>query len=361
MKVQVRIENLYYLLCYAWNHLEARDLVAVDSVVGSSPEALFARVLSAAARTLLRQRLDRGYVDMVEVTPTPRGRIDLAASLGRGLLHRGFAQCTHDDLTDDVLHNRIIKATGRRLAGVYGLDPALRAELLDVMKQMPLVTDVILSSQDFRRVQLHSNVRRYQFALHVCELVFRCTLLDERTGRWRFHSFADDEREMGRCFEAFVREFLRREQSVFPDVRRRHVPWMLKGDDHSLLPTMSTDIILRRPGQAVVIETKCYAQPLESHHGGHPALRSKDVYQILSYVLNLGGRDGMSVEGVLLYAVDRDVVPDSTFRLLGYPIRVIGLNLDRPWHEIDSTLKALVARLAGEAENQPASDLPGCL
>jgi len=38
------------------------------------------------------------------------------------LLERGVVRCEFDELTEDVLHNRIIKATVRRLSLVDGLD-----------------------------------------------------------------------------------------------------------------------------------------------------------------------------------------------------------------------------------------------
>ena len=115
-------------------------------------------------------------------------------------------------------HNRIIKATVKRLSTVDGLSTELRHGLLTVAREMPSVADVPIVAQDFQRVQMHSNLRRYRLALNVCALLHRCLLPNERTGRWQFRSFAGDEREMGLLFESFVREFLAREQRVFPRV-----------------------------------------------------------------------------------------------------------------------------------------------
>src|SRR6478735_8726181 len=43
---------------------------------------------------------------------------------------------------------------------------------------------------------------------------------------------------------------------------------------------MKTDITLRRPGHAVVLETKCYADALHIGQFGGATLRSPDVYQL---------------------------------------------------------------------------------
>ncbi len=347
--MQVRVENIYYLLCYAWRHLEARDLVEVDAIRGRKPEELLARVLAACCRGLLRQGLDRAYQEEVDDLRRPRGKPNIAVSLARALPRRGVLHCAFDDLSEDVLHNRLVKAALRRVSRLSSLGSALRDEVIGVLRGFGAVSDVELTLQDFRRVQLHSNVRRYRFVLHVAELVFRTVLLDQRTGNWSFYSFTGNEQEMGHLFQAFVRTFLEREQRTFPTVTAPQVPWDVAGDDQGLLPRMNTDIVLRRPGQVAVIETKCYGQPLVQAHGGRPTLRAKDVYQLASYVSNLAAKEKDPVEGVLLYAVDEERMPRmTTFALTGRRCSIATLNLNEPWSSIHAALIAVVDGLAAE-------------
>jgi len=221
--VQVRVENLYYLLCYAWRCLDARDIVAVDASAGPSPEALFARVLNVALRRLIRDGLDRGYQEESDDLRRPRGKPRIGETMSRGLLERGMVRCDFNELTEDVLHNRIIKATVRRLALVDSLDEEHRRGLGELVRCLAHVTDMTVTSNDFRRVQVQGNRNRYRFILNVCQLVHRCVHLDQRSGRWRFQSFAGNEQAMGRLFQAFLKEFLRTEQRVFPDVRSPQV------------------------------------------------------------------------------------------------------------------------------------------
>jgi len=347
--LQVRIENLYFLLCYAWGHFEERDLVEIAADEARTAEELFARVLVTASRRLLRQRLDRGYREDVDDLRRPRGKIHLARTVARGAEVRGVLECSFDDITVDVLHNRIIKATVKRLSMVDGLSTELRHGLLTVAREMPSVADVPIAAQDFQRVQLHSNLRRYRLALNVCALLHRCLLPDERTGRWQFRSFAGDEREMGLLFEGFVREFLAREQRVFPRVERTWIRWVVEGETNGLLPGLHTDITLRRPGHSVVVETKCYGTPLVSGQFGSGAkLRSSDVCQLVAYLANFRDADNR-LAGVLLYAVDRPTVPLTRLRLLGHDVHVLEVNLDQPWQAIDRALRDLVGLLAADA------------
>jgi len=305
-------------------------------------------VLVNATRRLLRQRLDRGYREEVNELRRPRGKIHLLRSITRGAHLRGVLECAFDDITEDVLHNRIIKATVTRLATLTGLTAELRYGLLSVAREMPGVADVHLAAQDFQRVQLHSNLRRYRLALNVCELLYRCLLPDERTGRWHFRSFAGDEREMGHLFETFVREFLAHEQHVFTRVASTRIGWVVEGDTNNLLPGMKTDITLRRPGHSVVLETKCYGAPLKTGQFGGATLRSRDVYQLVAYLANFRAA-GDRLTGVLLYAVDRPTVPPTRIRLLGHDVHVLELNLNQPWQDIDRALRDLVGNLAEPA------------
>jgi 5-methylcytosine-specific restriction enzyme subunit McrC len=346
--VQVRVENLYFLLCYAWGHFEERDLADITADERLTPEGLFARLLVSASRRLLRQRLDRGYRADVDDLRRPRGKIHLARTAARGTEVRGVLECDFDEITEDVLHNRIIKATVKRLSTVDGLATDLCHALLSIAREMPAVADIPISSQDFLRVQLHSNLRRYRLALNVCALLHRCLLPDQRTGRWQFRSFTGDEREMGLLFEGFVREFLAREQRVFAKVERTRIRWIVEGDTNALLPGLHTDITLRRPGHAVVVETKCYGSPLVSGRFGSSAtLRSGDVCQLAAYLTNFAA-GSERLTGVLLYAADRPTVPPTRMSLLGHDVYVLELNLNRPWQAVDRRLRDLVDVLAAD-------------
>jgi 5-methylcytosine-specific restriction enzyme subunit McrC len=342
--VQVRVDNLYYLLCYAWNELDARSLVQVGQVDGQSPEKLFARVFVVAANQLLRRRLDRGYLEERDEMRRPRGKVLVAPTVGRGLSSRGFVECSADELTEDVVHNRLIKATALALLRLASIIGPHRSELVQIVRALSGVSTIRATPADFRRCQLHSNLRHYRFLLHVGELVHRCVLIDARSGAVTFQSFAGDEQAMGALFEAFLREFLKREQTTFGDVARRQVPWALEGDHAHLLPTMNTDIVLRRPGLRVVVEAKCYRNPTVARRSGGEALRSKDVYQLLSYVTNLkAAHPADDVQGVLVYAVDEERLPRAHFALQGRRIGVFPVNLNRPWSEIHACLLELVS------------------
>lgn len=354
--MQVKVQNLYFLLCYAWGLLDERANVEVGAAEARSAEELFARVLIAAVRRLLSQHLDRGYRELVDELRRPRGKLHLARSAARGADVRGVLECSVDEITEDVLHNRIIKSTVNRLAAVETLPSEHRRALAAIARQMADVADAPISAQDFRRVQLHSNLRRYRLALDVCALLNRCLLPEQGTGRWLFRSFVGDEREMGLVFEGFVRGFLTNEQQTFVRVERTRIQWQTQGETNGLLPTLNTDVTLRRPGHVVVVETKCYSAPLAGgRFGDAPRLRSADVCQLAAYLANFDAASDR-LTGVLLYAVDTPTIPPTCFRLFGRAVYVRELNLNRPTQELSRALLDLVEQVAAEQDTCTESE-----
>jgi len=134
--------------------------------------------------------------------------------LKRNLLTKVQAYCSYDELSHDVLHNRILKTTLARLIRTEGLDSRLHDNLVEHHQRLHDVSEVEVTKGTFRKVQLHRNSGFYFLLLAVCELLFDNLLPSERPGRWVFRSFLQDDRQMAYLFESFIRNFYRREGCV---------------------------------------------------------------------------------------------------------------------------------------------------
>ena len=211
--MKIPAENLYYVLCYAWERLDR--LVAVPDDVRTSvfdlPQNLLARLLHDSFSQVLRRGLDRSYREWAEDTRRPRGKLDLPSTARRALRVRGQVRVRFEELSRDVLHNRIVKTTMLRLAAVEELSTDLKGKLTRLVQRITDVGEVELREDLFRRVQIHRNNADYGFMLDLCRMIARHVSPDARAGSVRFRDFTTDEWEMGRLFEDFVRGFLRTE------------------------------------------------------------------------------------------------------------------------------------------------------
>ena len=159
----IPIGNMYYLLCYAWNRLDERDFVDIDALPHNDLPNLLARILVNGLNRLLRQGLDRNYIASTQDLQSPRGKIDIAETLKRALQVRHSVACIVDELSHDVLHNRIVRTTLHRLASTRDIDPGLGHALQLLDKRLAAVSLLPLRAEHFARVQLHRNNSFYRF------------------------------------------------------------------------------------------------------------------------------------------------------------------------------------------------------
>ena len=111
MSRRIPIQNIYYMLLYAWNCLPEGSNIDVSGTLSPELPNLLAKVLLEGTRHVLRRGLDRGYIEKDEDLNRPRGRIQLSDTMKRGLLSRAMVACSTDDLSHNVLQNRILKST----------------------------------------------------------------------------------------------------------------------------------------------------------------------------------------------------------------------------------------------------------
>lgn len=337
----IAVRNLYYLLLYVWDAFDEARMQAVRAEPQTDLLNLLAAVLTRGVDHLLRRGLDRGYLSRTEAIHGVRGKLDLSATAKAGLLSSARTACQFDELSHDVLHNQILKATLRQLLRTDTLDSGLRDTARTAYRRLPGITDIRLTDRAFQSVQLHRNIRVYRFLLDVCRLLHEHLIPDEATGEALFREFVRDEERMRRLFERFLFNFYRHEQSAYA-VRRRRFPWVAGADPlHELLPSMHTDVCLERPGRRLVIDAKYTPAVLQRHPHGGATLRSDHLYQLFAYLRNLRVPADTTVDGLLIYPLAADRI-DARFSLSGHGVRVYTLDLNQHWSLIRRDLLELL-------------------
>lgn len=341
--MEIPIQNIYYLLCYAWNKLEERDIVDVKSVDTTNLADLFAKVLISGVTHLLKRGIDRNYIGFHDELQTLRGKVDFPTTISRNLIKRARAQCYFDELDHDILHNQILKKTIYNLILVDELNDKLRDELIRVYRYFYKISDVKISQKAFKSVRLNRNNYFYSFLLNICELIYENLLPSEDKGKTRFRDFLRDEKQMAYLFEEFVRNFYRIEQKEFK-VTREDIKWKFIGSEEAmrLLPKMQTDISLISSDRKIIIDAKYYKEALKLNFDSEK-LNSSNLYQINSYLSQIEDDDEISrnATGVLLYPTNRqDLNLNYKYKTHTISIRTIDLNKD--WKEIHKNLLTII-------------------
>lgn len=340
--MNIPIQNIYYLLCYAWDKLAERDVVAVEAIETTTLAELFARVLINGTNHLLKRGFDRGCVSQHEWTGRLRGRICFQEAISRNATATSSLPCDFDELSYNVLHNRILKATMQRLIRTESMAVECSEGLAHLYRLFSDIQDIELTSRLFGQVQLHRNNQFYDFLLKVCELIYRNLLVSEKSGTSKFMDFVQDKRQMAILFENFVRTFYR----VHTDFRvgREDIYWRWMAADQvaaGLLPKMQTDISLTSDTRKIVIDCKFTPEATQRHYESE-TLRSSHVFQINAYMDNLEGERADTCEMMLLYpTVNSPLSADYTHK--GHKIRIRTINLNQHWQGIHQDLLSLVA------------------
>ena len=336
----IPIQNIYYLLSYAWNKLRESEIVQAGRLDCANIHDLLAKVLANGVVYVLHRGLDRGYADIDEDINRLRGKIDFAVTMKHHGFHRASLHCRFDDFRYDVLHNQIIKTTIHRLLRCRDLDRSIRSELMTIFRRFEGIQCIALTKRHFGMVQLNSNNIFYDFLLKVCELIHDSLLVSEADGTVKFRDFFRDERLMAAVFEEFVRNFYKREQREFK-VGRENIPWCAKSLDEGserYLPRMQSDVSLESGSRKIVIDAKYYRETLQSYYDCEK-IHSANLYQLMAYVTNLRAvtRTDQTCEGILLYpTVSREFHHRYDFK--GYPISIHTINLNQDWQGIHRDL-----------------------
>jgi 5-methylcytosine-specific restriction enzyme subunit McrC len=348
----IPIRNLYYLFLYAWARFPGGAMGAAG--IDESPDIpnLFAKLLLAGTRRLFRRGLDRGYQTFTDELTGPRGRLRLDRMAKETTRFRGTVICDFDELTHDVLHHQVLKATLTNLARCPGLERATKHELMSLAKRFYDVADIRLSPSSFRKVAVSRNNREYSFLMRLCEFVFLSFMPDERGASSRFQQVLEDEVRMSAVFEDFLRNFFQLHHTEYR-VRAEAPEWYVSDTteaDLALLPRMVTDITLRHPDHTIIADAKFYKKALAQGPYGD-RVRSQHLYQLMTYLQHERKRhEGKALAGMLIYPeVGRSL--RLRYRLLGIPVLVATVDLGQEWQEIEADLNSLLDECASAARH----------
>lgn len=342
--MQIPIQNIYYLLCYAWNKLEESEIVNVNEIDSTELIDLFAKVLSNSCSRLLKQGLDRYYVEHEDVIMGIKGKFNFSASIKQNVLPLSKTACIYDEFDYDILHNQILKTTIGKLLRTKNLDSSIKDELYKVYLKLPPISEIVIRKAMFNQIRLHRNNYHYDFILKVCQIVNENLFIDESKGNYKFKDFTREEKAMARLFEAFVRNFYKVETDF--SVSSDSIKWQFESDnaeDLDMLPAMLTDITLQVKNKKIIIDTKYYKEAFQTRYEKQK-INSSNLYQLFSYLKNqeMDSEITLNCEGILLYpSIQNDFV--HSFKYENHKIRIMAISLNQDWQKIRTDLLKIVA------------------
>lgn len=351
--MNIPIQNIYYLLCYAWNTLDEKDRLNISIDNNTDLIDLLAKVIINGTKLLLKRGIDKNYLDRTNEISGIKGKLELSATLKINLLLKQKTICNYDTLSSNTLSNQIIFTTLYRLIKTVNLDKKIKSEIKNIMWMFNEVEIIELHKSAFKLVRLNRSNKFYGFLLKVCELIFNNSLPLEEKGTWQFIDFIRDERKMNKLFESFIRNFYKREQKIFPIVKKEQIKWKFAYEDSEngqYLPIMETDITLENDSSKIIMDTKFYSETMSGRFDNEK-VNSHNLYQLFSYLLNQQTETPKTkhTTGVLIYpTIDTDYNLKYTYE--GHNIFIKTVNLNTNWALIDKRLKEILYEIVNSQQ-----------
>lgn len=333
----IPIQNIYYMLSYAFQTLQAENYKDLAAENFHNTAELCAAILDKGIGIQLKHGLRRDYVSKSESLSTLQGKLNISESIKTQTMLKKQMICTYDEFSTNIQFNQIIKSTVLLL---------LKANITNSRKKS--LRKLLLFFSDVNEIDLHfvnwnqqynrSN-QNYQMLIGMCYLVYKGLLTTQNNGTTKLMDFFDGQR-MCRLYEKFLLEYYRKEHPELT-ANASQIARQLDDTENQMLPRMQTDIMLSKNNNILIIDAKYYSHMTQQQYGIH-TLHSNNLYQIFTYVKNkefeLRNYEH-TVSGMLLYAqTDEDIIPNNTYHMSGNQISVLALDLNQDFSKISRTL-----------------------
>lgn len=341
----IPIRNIYHMLAYAFHVLRRKEYASFGSETFEHVTELYAAILAKGMASQIRKGLHRTYISKNEELTTPVGHIEFVQTFNPKQYLRRRIVCCHDDYSNNVLFNQIIKTT---LIGLSSLvqSKAIKTEIRAILQHFTKIDTVSLQTVAWDCFVFNRNSQTYQMMMAICELAYKGLLQTSECGKHKLFNF-EDEQNLWLLYQRFVFSYFKREYPQI-SVTAEKTNWILDDDNgDSLLPTMNPDITLKYGKYTLIIDTKFYSSHTVKNQFNDKKHRINNIYQMFAYVKNhsLAVNDTEhSVSGLLLYAGTKEKPLDSEYRMSGNIIGVKSLNLDCEFTKIRTQLNSIISR-----------------
>jgi 5-methylcytosine-specific restriction enzyme subunit McrC len=341
----IRIQNIYYMLAYAFQVLHEQGYKDVATEDFENTAELLSAILCRGVSVQIKRGLCRQYITNEEALGSPRGKIEISESIKTQAIRKKQLVCAYDEFSVDAYTNRIIKTTMELLLRA-SISKTRKKELRKLLIFFDGVSVLDIHNINWD-IQYDRNNQTYRMIIEVCHLVIKGLLQTSADGSTRVMDYADDQ-TLAKLYEKFILGYFQREH---PDIKAYspQIAWQVTDGYRTLLPTMQSDIVIsnKKTKKTLIIDAKYYSHNMQMKASYMTqTLHSGNLYQIFTYVKNWNAAPDETISGMLLYARTDDAIqPDNDYQMSGNQISVKTLDLNCEFAVIAAQLDAIAERI----------------
>lgn len=235
----IRIQNVYYMLSYAFQVLNEQGYKQVATEEFENVAELCAVILIKGITSQVKRGLGKEYITQTEALSSLRGKIDISASVNSQTLIKKQLICSFDDFSVNSYMNRIIRSTLELLLH-SNISKARKKQIRSLLVFFADVETIDVNAINWS-LQYNRNNQTYRMLISICYLIIKGLLQTTKEGQTKLMDFLDEQR-MCRLYEKFILEFYRKEH---PELRASasQIPWDLDDGYGEMLPVMQSGIV----------------------------------------------------------------------------------------------------------------------
>ena len=347
----IRVENIYYMLAYAFQALNQGEYARVKAEQFDNAEDLFGEILSLGMSGLLKRGRHRTYVEITENLPGLRGRVDIVETMRHKAARSQLLGCVHDEFSANNIFNMILKTTACMLIRSGRLQKS-KYRLKRAVLCFSDVDEIDAKQIRWSSLRYQKNNLHYVMLMNICRFVIDGMLMgdEDKGGNKKIRHIKYDELKLSKLYENFICSYYARHYRL--GARAREIDWAVDDKDTAShleqLPTMRSDVVLTGGDKMLIIDAKFYKSAMQEYYQ-HISVNSANFYQIFAYVSNAQVQEpNRKVSGMLLYAkTDEQVLPDLRVSIVGKEYAARTLDLALPFKEIAAQLDDIVTEYFG--------------
>lgn len=337
----IPIKNIYYMISYAYKSLKFEEMNGISTESFKNTAELYAEILILSVNKLLKKGLWKEYKEIHENSSFIKGKIDVHNSIKPDRLLKRKVAVQYEVMSDDNLLNQIIKSTVLKLVLYHSLPSAQHRHLKEILLYMSDINVIDLNMNVWSQVKYNSQNSNYRLPIDICHYLYLELLIND-DNKDSLMKGVNEEQALSSLYEKFVFEFYRKETDF--EVSKPQIRWNVDDEYSAALPVMQTDIVLKKNGRTIIIDTKFYSNNMARRtiESDYKHL-TNNLYQMFSYLENYQPDPGGTVSGILLYARTRDEIqPNHSYRIKGKNIHILNLDLSQTFSEIEKSLLEIV-------------------
>lgn len=347
----IRVENIYYMLAYAFQALSQGEYAHVKDEQFDNAEDLFGEILSLGMSGLLKRGLHRTYVEIAESMSGLRGRVDIVETMRHKAARSQLLGCVHDEFSANNIFNKILKTTACMLIRSGRLHKS-RYRLKRAVLCFSDVDEIDAKQIRWSSLRYQKNNLHYVMLMNICRFVIDGMLMSdgEKGGNKKIRHIKYDELKLSRLYENFICSYYARHYRL--GARAKEIDWAVDDAEEAThleqLPAMRSDVVLSGGDKVLIIDAKFYKVAMQDYYQHH-SVNSANFYQIFAYVSNAQMHErNRKVSGMLLYAkTDEKILPDLRVSIAGKDYAARTLDLALPFKEIAAQLDGIVTEYFG--------------